>query len=108
MKFNLTLIDGTQLKEVYLSTSKYDCTIGEITTEENFNDWISFNQDKQMYLYGKYIQGHISCPNIIQSYEIVKDSKEDIEERINSLTYQALHINKRIKNLQDKLNSMMP
>lgn len=59
MKFNLTLIDGTQLNDIILSTTHDDMSIGELHDEEDFYSWIRSNKNpssKIMYFCGRYVQ----------------------------------------------------
>jgi hypothetical protein len=76
LKFNLTLIDGTQLNDIILSTTHDDMSIGELHDEEDFYSWIRSNKNpssKIMYFCGRYVQGGISHPKVVKSYEILDD-----------------------------------
>lgn len=75
MKFNLTLIDGTQLKSVILSKNNQDYRIGELHNTEEFNEYIKSNGEIRMYFCGRYVQGGISHPRIIKDYEILEDDE---------------------------------
>ena len=80
MKFNLTLIDGTELKEVLLSTTHDDMSIGALHKADDFYKWIQSNPTQShksiMYFCGKYVQGGISHPKVIKSYEVLDDDTD--------------------------------
>lgn len=80
MKFNLTLIDGTELKEVLLSTTKQDMSIGALHKADDFYSWIQSdptpNHKSIIYFCGKYVQGGISHPKVIKSYEVLDDDND--------------------------------
>lgn len=75
MKFNLTLVDGTYLNNIILSTSNQDYSIGELKTEEEFFNYLNSNGNQRMYFCGSYVQGGLSHPKIIKSHEIIKDGE---------------------------------
>ena len=81
MKFNLTLIDGTQLNDVILSTTHDDMSIGEIHKVDDFDKWIQSNSTPShktlMYFCGKYVNGALSHPKIIKSYEILDEDNDN-------------------------------
>jgi hypothetical protein len=78
MKFNIELINGQILKEVYLSTSK---ELGDtiIKTKEEFDNAL---YSERLYYTGKYIQGAISTPKAIKKYDFIEDDIE-LEKVIN-------------------------
>ena len=73
IKFNITLIDGTYLDSVILSSTRDNMSIGEFKTYDQFLDWFNSEKSKIIYFCGKYIQGGISSPKIIKNYEIIED-----------------------------------
>lgn len=75
MKFNLTLIDGTHLNSVILSTSQSDYRIGELKTKEEFDSWLNSEGIIRMYYSGAYVQGGISHPKVVKSFEIFEDDE---------------------------------
>lgn len=74
MKLNLTLTDGTYLNSIILSTTNNDFSIGELKTKEQFEEWLQTDGRQRMYFCGKYVQGGISHPRIIRSYEVFEDN----------------------------------
>jgi len=73
IKFNITLIDGTYLDSVILSSTRDNMSIGEFKTYDQFLDWFNSEKSKIIYFCGKYVQGGISSPKIIKSYETVEE-----------------------------------
>lgn len=77
MKFNLTLVDGTNLRSVILSTTNDDFSIGELKASDQFYEWLESNGTQRMYFCGAYVQGGISYPRIIKSYSILEDKESN-------------------------------
>lgn len=75
MEFNLTLLDGTYLQSVNLTTTKTDFRPGQLKNKEQFYKWLESNGEQRMYFCGAYAQGEISHPKIIKSYEILEDKE---------------------------------
>jgi dsDNA-binding SOS-regulon protein len=72
MKFNIELINGQVLKEIYLSTSK---ELGD-TIIKTKDDFFKALYGDRLYYTGKYIQGTISTPKAIKNYDIIEDDIE--------------------------------
>ena len=78
MKANIIMYEGTELKEVYLFTSK---ELGDsiVSTRAEIEELLNFDSHKRVYFSGSCVQGSL-IPERIQEYEIIDDTTEVADE----------------------------
>ena len=74
IRVNMQMKDGSELKQVNIFRNK---ELGDsiVSTKSEIEELLNYENNKNVYFGGKYIQGGI-IPKQISKYEIIEDEKE--------------------------------
>ena len=81
MKVNIKMVDGSELKKVYIFTHK---ELGDsiVSTKSEIEKLLNSENNKTVYFSGSHVQGGI-IPKRISEYEFIDDEKEVSLELLN-------------------------
>jgi len=74
MKVNIQMVDGSELKKVYIFTNK---ELGDsiVSTKSEIEKLLNSEDNKSVFFGGNHVQGNI-IPKMVSEYEFIDDEKE--------------------------------